>query len=311
MNILVTGGYGFIGMYLTKQLAEDGHNVFIYDLIGIPPEGFDHAKQIRGDLLDQRALFEAVYTNKIDRIVNLAALRNNDSQRLPYQAYKVNCEGFLNCLEAARVFGLSRVVYASTVAVLGDFSYYRDNGYDEDRIYQLPEQCAKYPTNVYGVTKLLNEQIGAQYANIYGLSVIGARLPLIFGAGKKSGSKTSTFNDMIISSMQGDPITVNLRPDKFNIIYVKDAAYGLYRATVAGDPEPGIYNICGATVDHYEYAAAITEVLPKADITIQDTGSAAVPVNTCMDPAAASAQIGYKPQYSLKEGILDYADMVS
>lgn len=311
MNILVTGGYGFIGMCLVKRLMEDGHQIYIYDVLGNPPEGFDATVNIRGDLLDQRALFDAVYTNKIDCIINLAALRNNDSQKFAYSAFRVNCSGFINCLEAARIFGVKRVVYASTVAVLGNFDYYRGKGYDNDSIYNLPEDCAKYPTNVYGATKLFNEQIGEQYAKIYALSVVGARLPLIFGSGKKAGSKTGLFNDMIQSSAEGLPLTVDLRPDRFNIIYVKDAAYGIYRCAVAHDPKPGVYNICGATVDMYEYAETIKKVLPQAELTIRENPDAAVPVNTCMSPVAAKEQIDYSPGFSLEDGIRDYIDALS
>jgi UDP-glucose 4-epimerase len=310
MNILITGGYGFIGKYLTDQLIAEGHRVFIYDSMPTAPDGFADTTNIRGDLLNQSTLFDAIYSNKIDRLVNLAALRNNDSQKFPYTAFRVNCEGFVNCLEAARVFGLERVVYASSVAVLGNFDYYRQNGYDQDRLYALPEFCAKYPTNVYGATKLFNEQLGEQYSKIYGLRVLGARLPLIFGTGKKSGSKTGVFNEMIRQSYEGKPMSVDLRPDKFNLIYVKDAAHGLYCCAMKEEAKSGVYNICGATTDMYEYANAIKGVLPQAMLTIKTLDAPAAPVNTCMDPSIAKTEIGYEPQFDLASGIRDYAKMM-
>ncbi len=309
MNVLITGGYGFIGMYVTQKLLADGHSVFIYDMLPKAPEGFEKTVNIRGDLLDQKSLFDAVYSNKIDQIVNLAALRNNDSQAYPYTAFKVNCEGFINCLEAVRIFGVERLVYASSVAVLGRFDFYRTNHYDLERIYELPEGCAVKPSNVYGVTKLFNEQMGEQYANIYGLKIIGARLPIIFGSGKKGGSKTSAFNDMIEQSYYGNPVTVELREDKFNITYVKDAAKGIYCATTAKDPKSGVYNTCGHTVDMYEYADTIKRVLPKAAITIHKTDMPQNQTNTCVDITEAGKQLGYTPDFTLEQGILDHVKL--
>jgi len=307
---MITGGYGFIGMYVTQRLLADRHEVFIYDLLPNTPEGFEHTVKIRGNLTDQKTLFEAVYANKIDQIINLAALRNNDSKKFPYMAFQVNCAGFVNCLEAVRIFGLERLVYASSVAVLGNFDYYRQGGYDLETLYRLPENCAKQPTNVYGVTKLLNEQLGEQYSKIYGMKVVGCRLPLIFGAGKKGGSKTSVFNEMIELSYHGSPVEVELREERFNIVYVKDAAKGVYCGATAKDPQSGVYNICGATVDMLDYADAIREILPKADITLRKKPGATTPVNTCIDSAAAREQIGYTPDFDLRAGILDHIGLV-
>jgi len=314
MNVLVTGGYGFVGMHVVRRLLADGNTVFIFDkLPKVHPsteKSFAGAIGVQGDILDQKALFGAVETHKIDQIVHLAALRTNDSQENPYLAFKVNCEGFMNCLEAVRLFALERLVYASSVSVLGSFRYYCDLGYHGERLYKLTENSAAQPTNVYGATKLFDELMGSQYASIFGIRVIGTRLPIVYGAGKKSGSKTSCFNDMIEQAYYGNPLTVDMREDWFNITYVKDAAKGVCCAASAQNPQSGVYHTGGHTVNMAGFADTIKRVLPGANITLRKLEHPVENINTCVDISAAERELGYIPDFTLEQGIMDHLRVV-
>lgn len=234
----------------------------------------------------------------------MVALRNIDSQKNPYAAFKLNCEGTINCYEVARICDIEKVVFPSSVAVLGKFEFFKKIGYN---IYSLPDDVPCSPTSVYGVTKLFNEMMSLQYNKRYGISIIGVRLPIIFGAGKKAGSKTSYFNDMIEKSAEGKPVTVGaVSGQKFSIQYVKDSAKAVVCGCLADFNKSGIYNTGGTIVTMWEYAQAIKNVFPKADITIKEDPKAALVNDTCVDNSLAMKEIGYSPDFTLEEGIEDH-----
>jgi len=313
MRILITGGYGFIGMYATERLIKLGHDVFIFDTLPAPPAGmeknFEGANAIKGDLLNPISLIEAIEKNKIDRIIHLAALRNNDSQRFPYSAFKLNCEGTVNCFEAARICGIRRVTYASTVAALGKYEFFRKLGIDID---SLSEEVPCKPSNVYGVTKLFCEMIGEQYCNLYDMNIIGVRLPIIFGAGKKGGSRSSFYNELIEKSVDGEPASVTANcSEKFNIQYVKDSAKAVVCGCLADPEQKGVFNTGGSIVTMEEYVQAIRKVLPKSNITLIDDPNISMVDDTCIISLLAAEKIGYKPDFTLEMGIEDHARTIS
>ena len=308
MKILITGGFGFIGLYVSKKLLKLGHEVFIFDTLAAPPneleEAFKGVNFFRGDLLNQLSVFEAVEKNKIDRIIHMAALRNNNSQENPYLAFKLNCEGTINCFEVARILGIKRIVFPSSVAVLGKYEFYKKLGCD---IYSLPDDVPCKPTNVYGVTKLFDEMISLQYNKRYELSIVGVRLTMIFGLGKKEKSMTSSFNDMIEKSTQSKPVTVSAAPgEKFSLDYVKNSAKAVVCGCLADLDKKGIYNAGGTILTMWEYAQAIKSVLREATITIKEDPKAAIQVDTCLDNSLAMKEIGYSPDFTLKQGIEDH-----
>jgi UDP-glucose 4-epimerase len=313
MRVLITGGYGFIGMYATERLIKQGHDVFIFDMLSAPPAGmeksFEGANAIKGDLLNPFSLMEAIEKNRIDRIIHLAALRNNDSKRFPYSAFKLNCEGTMNCFEAARICGIKRVTYASSVAALGKYDFFKQIGYDID---SLSEDAPCKPSNVYGVTKLFCEMMGEQYCNLYDMNIIGVRLPIIFGAGKKGGSRSSFYNELIEKSVNGEPASVTANcSEKFNIQYVKDSAKAVVCGCLADSAEKGVYNTGGSIVTMEGYVQAIKNVLPKANITIINDPETSMIDDTCISSLLAVGKIGYKPDFTLEMGIEDHARALS
>jgi nucleoside-diphosphate-sugar epimerase len=310
LKVLITGGLGFIGTYAANRLLSMGCEVVTFDTLpGPPPEAVELLKgagHFRGDLLNQISLFEAVKKHKIDRIMHLAALRNLDSQRNPYLAFRLNCEGTINCYEAARVFGLERVVFASTSATVGPQDFYDPLGLDE-----LPDDLPVRPINVYGVTKAFDEMMGKEYSSIYNLNIVGVRLALIYGPGKKAGSKTSGWNDLIECSIKGEPITQSRLGDrKVSINYAKDSSEAAVCAVTAENPPSGTYNCTGHYVTSTEFCDAVRRVMPKANITLVDDGAKPATFGR-FDTRRAREHLGYSPVYSLEQGIEDHVKAVS
>lgn len=304
MKVLITGGLGFIGMYVTGRLVAEGHDVVTFDTLPAPPQSslpmFEGSIHYRGDLLNPMSLFEAIETYEIDTIVHLAALRNSDSQKLPYLAFRLNCEGMMNCLEAARIYKLKKLVFASTSATIGNYDFYNSIGVNE-----IKDDAISAPINVYGVTKLFDELMGREYSEIYDLNIIGVRLALIFGAGKKAGSKTSLWNDLVEQSYEGTPLEMSTLSDlPVSINYAKDSAEAVVCATLAENAPSKTYNCTGHVVTAAEYCAAIEEAFPQAKITMIDDGNKPNTLGR-FSTVEAEQYLNYKPRFSLVEAFKD------
>ncbi len=307
MRVLITGGMGFVGIFLTRELLAAGHEAIILDMIpSFPKEAEDlagKAKPIMGNLLELPTLLEVLKKEKIDTLIHLAALRNNDSQANPYAAFRVNVEGTTNILEAGRLVGLRRVVYASSVAVNGSPEFYEKLGLD---IRCLNEEAPTRPTNVYGATKVFNEEMGRQYHARFGLDTIGVRLAIIYGPGKKAGSRTSEFNDLIEESAKGRPVSISSYGDQpITLQYIKDAAHALFCASTASPTKNRVFNTGSVVTAIRGFVEEIRRILPEANITLAETAKRRA-VASAVSMALAKAELGYIPQYDLGAGIRDH-----
>jgi len=161
MNVLVTGGAGYIGSHTVRQLAQAGHRVWVFDHLrqghaaAVPAD-----RLIVGDLLDPASLRAALHQQQIEAVIHFAALALvGVSVADPALYYRNNLVGSLNLLDAMRETGVSRLVFSSTTATYGIPA-------------RLPitEDQPQQPINPYGFTKLAIEHALADYSHAYGLS---------------------------------------------------------------------------------------------------------------------------------------------
>jgi UDP-glucose 4-epimerase len=166
MNILVTGGAGYIGSAITEALITEGHSVTVYDSLvtghrGAVPED---ALFIQADLSDSQALAKTLTDQKFDGVVHCAAfIEAGESMKDPGRFYHNNLSNSLALMETAIRAGVKRFVLSSTAAV------YQSS--DEP----LTEESPLGPTNVYGHTKLIVEQALDWYCKIHGLHFAALR----------------------------------------------------------------------------------------------------------------------------------------
>ncbi|MGD1004235.1 MAG: NAD(P)-dependent oxidoreductase [Methanoregulaceae archaeon] len=160
MRALVTGGSGFLGSYLVKELVKGNHEAVIYDL-AIPDEFKNSAdssqvEYIQGDILNYPALCAAM--KDCDIVFHTAAIADIDITRtMPQQTMQINVVGTANCLEAARHAGVKRFLFASSVYTAGKWgSFYRVSK-------QAGESLCKTYHNEFG----LNYTI-LKYGSLYG-----------------------------------------------------------------------------------------------------------------------------------------------
>jgi len=166
MNILVTGGAGYIGSTTAEALLKAGHAVTVYDSLvtghrGAVPE---EAVFIEADLSDSHALAKTLTDQKFEAVVHFAAfIEAGESMKDPGRFYHNNLTNSLTLIETAVRAGVKRFVLSSTAAV------YKSS--DEP----LTETSPLGPTNVYGHTKLMIEQVLDWYREIHGLHFAALR----------------------------------------------------------------------------------------------------------------------------------------
>jgi len=166
MNVFVTGGAGYIGSHTVRLLLESGHEVTVFDNLSeghaaAVPEGL----LVRGDLADAAALTEALSAQKFDAVVHFAAnCYVGESVEDPEKYYRNNVANSLNLLRAMRAAGVGRIVFSSSAATYGNPA---EN--------PITETHPQNPINPYGRTKLMFEQMLADYALAYGFGCVSLR----------------------------------------------------------------------------------------------------------------------------------------
>ncbi len=166
MNILVTGGAGYIGSVTAEALLKAGHSVTIYDSLvtGHRAAVPDGATFIQADLSDSHALVETLTREKFDAVMHFAAfIEAGESMKDPGRFYQNNFSNSLTLMEIAVRAGVKRLVLSSTAAVY------------QSSEEPLTEDSPLGPTNVYGHTKLMVEQVLERYRQIHGLHFAALR----------------------------------------------------------------------------------------------------------------------------------------
>jgi UDP-glucose 4-epimerase len=174
MRYAVTGGAGFIGSHLTKQLLKNGHNVIIIDnLHSGKKENIDNFEKIEFHNIDIRNYQDMEKNLKnIEGIFHLAALTDvQESFEKPEEYHDVNVKGLENVFKIAKNNKI-KVVFASSASVYGNVNK-----------IPISEDISKNPINPYGKTKLEGEKLATEYTK-KNLSVIGLRYFNVFGIGQ-------------------------------------------------------------------------------------------------------------------------------
>lgn len=167
MKILVMGGAGYIGSHTVRHLLDNGYEVVVADnLIYGHREAVDErAKFVHADLLDTLSLDSLFNNNKVDAVIHFAAFAYvGESVNEPEKYYYNNVIGTVNLLHAMAAHNVKKIVFSSTCATYGEPKY-----------TPIDEKHSQNPINPYGRTKLMIEQIFADYERAYGLKHIALR----------------------------------------------------------------------------------------------------------------------------------------
>ena len=316
-TILVTGGSGFLGTYVIRQLAGRGDRVISFDAVGPSPElaalTAPYEQQIvrvRGQILDLASLLRAVQQHRVERIFHAAALYDPPySLDEPAITFQVNVNGTINVLEAARLGGVQRVVQSSSIAVYVPRQY---EPIDERHPILVPS--AGNPLGPYGASKAAAEIVGLTYYSTNGIDFIALRNSAIYGYGMRY---PMYIKPMVENSVRGLPTRFatggNMKRD---YTHVKDIAQAVLRALdVPSDTlTQRVFNIGSGTMHSASQVAdTVRTILPDADIEIgaglSELEESDMRARGMLDLTAARQQLKYAPQFPLETGIRDYVKM--
>ncbi|MBN1856186.1 MAG: NAD-dependent epimerase/dehydratase family protein [Dehalococcoidia bacterium] len=304
-NSMITGGFGFVGRHLVRMLLDKGDNVTVFDIVPSSPFLEDIKGEFAvkvGSLGNWAHVAEAITANKVDTIYHVGAAIPPLTERDPATAFDANITGTYNILEAARLFNLKSVIFASTQSSYSDGDAF------------IPMDFPQRPGTFYGMTKVCGERMGESYWRHFGVNFRGVRYCIVNGPGR-GGVNPGQF---VVWTLQmaalKRPFKVFVEPDvEVASIYVKDAAKALIDLNEADDAKLRyrVYPIMGYSVTAKQLADVAKKYVPEADISFRVNADMMAKVKSLnlarqMDISLAREDWGFKPEFDLDKSMQDY-----
>lgn len=305
MNFLVTGGAGFIGYHVCERLLAGGHAVCAFDDLnafydpavkqanlrdlGASGRSF---RFVRGDLTDRAAVDALLRGARFDQVIHLAARAGVRPSLLEPALYqRVNVEGTVNLLEAARLNGVGKVIMASSSSVYGVNSKVPFS--ESDPIFSA--------ISPYAASKLACEALGHVYHHVYGMEVVLLRFFTVYGPRQRPDLAIHKFARLIHA---GKPIPVfGDGSAARDYTYVSDTVDGVIACTQKAFGFE-IFNLGESQTVTLSRLIELLEshLRRKAVIDRQPPQPGDVPI-TYADITRAREKLGYQPKVKIEEGI--------
>ena len=302
MNVLITGGTGFIGSHVARELYDAGHSVVVFDSFPETNLMEDIAKEIkivRGDIRNLNELILAIRQHSIDGIVHLAYMFTRASQKNPMLATSVNVGGTLNVFEAARLLDVRRTVWASSDSVYGSKEMYPG-------MNSISEADPAFPSTVYGASKLYNETVANTYFKEFGTDLIGLRIPYTFGFGStmRKDSLLKFLFEPLDRGLRGQEISVKGRDVEISLLYIKDLTALIRKILEAKSLNHRVYNAPSTMSTIGEVANHIARVT-ASKLTYSSEPLDFIEDHPQLDASFIMKDLDYTCGYSIEQGIND------
>lgn len=312
MRVLLTGAAGFIGSTLARRLLRDGCEVtgldafdetlypsaykrrYVADLLAHP-----RFELIEGNILDM-PLVERLAARRPDAIVHLAALAGvRNSLNEPRRAFRVNVEGTVNLLEAARLHGITRFLFTSSSSV------YDPLVRDAPPLPLRESDATLRPVSPYGASKRAAELYCSSYSDVYGLHTTCLRLFSVYGPCQRPDLAIHKFTRLLI---EGRPVPIfgdgsSLR----DYTYVDDAVAGIVAALDrigSGPRRHRVYNLgAGRTTTLHDLLKLLERAVGRDAVLDRHADQAGDVFATLADTSRARDELGYAPTVSIEEGV--------
>ena len=309
MNILITGGAGFIGAHVARTLLARGETITIIDDFNnrynprLKEARVSHLlKQTpsltitRADIRDRDRLTEIFQNTHFEKVIHLAAWASVQPSIVdPYTYTAVNIDGTVNVLEAARRHQIKSLVFASSSSVYGGLT----------EVPFREEVAISQPISPYAATKAAGELLCATWHKMYGIPIIALRFFTVYGPWGRPEMALFKFAEAIRT---GQPVYMRGATTTRDFTYIDDIVQGVIQAL---DRPRGfsIYNLgendavplprlIAALEDALQKKAEVVEVpLPYGDIP-----------KTLADISKAKSELGHHPVTSIEAGVAHFVD---
>ena len=313
---LVTGGTGFIGTYVVRELLDRGRRVVAFDTRELTPEGRfllgDRAEDVvveTGSIDDWSRVLHVVADHRPLDVVHLATITHPVFLFTnPIPGLRVNLLGTIHVLEAARLFDIRRIVYFSSIGVLPACQY---EPIDAAHPIFLPREAV--PTGVYGASKIAGEAFCFAYNQAFGTDFRTIRPSAVYGFGMQW---PIFVKPMVEGAVRGEPVVFE-SGGPFPRDYTHAADVACLAACCLEGPDDADRIFYGATgqplVTAAEVARIVMELVPGSRIEIPDVLSEAdqmeLPYRGRLATENARTQLGWEPRFvDIREGLADYVE---
>lgn len=302
MKALVTGGAGFIGLYLIPELLEMGADVVVFDLAP-EPKGLeiygDRVTWVRGNLASSADLYRVMMAHKITDVFHLGGILAGPCEENPVMGFAVNFQSTQTLLDAALAMKVHRFLMISSISVFG-----------RDVPEPVADDAVKNPETIYGQTKLACEHLLHWYARKHGLDTRALRFTWVFGPGRTTGI-TALYSSLILDSMaRGEAIHVPNPDERGDWLYVKDAVRAIRMLFEAEKPTQRIYNIAGGVYSIREVVEIAKKCRPDSPVTLAEDGKNFSPYPSAYDDSSARREFGWNPAYTIEKAVEEHLKVV-
>lgn len=299
MRVLVTGGAGFIGSNLVKQLLQDNHQVTVLDNLSsgyrsnLSP--FSKIRFIEGDIRDETAVAESM--KEVEVIFHLAAsVGNKRSIEHPLVDADTNVMGTLKVLEAARKAGVRKIVASSSAGIFGEL-----------KTLPIKEDHPVEPDTPYGSSKLCMEKECLAYAKLFPMEAVSLRYFNVYGPNQRFDAYGNVIPIFAFKILRQETLTIFGDGEQTrDFINVQDVVQANIRAA-------GAKGVCGAfnigsgnriTINHLvELLRNVSGINPEVEHGAPRPGDVR---HSLADISAARKAFGFSPAVGLEQGLTDY-----
>jgi UDP-glucose 4-epimerase len=259
MNVVVTGGAGFIGTHVVRALAKNNIHVVCVDKAECN-EGNKDITVVKADVGDLDALQEILLSYSPSTVIHLVGLPAvDDCEKNPQLSFQLNALSTQSIVEAMRKADVKKLVFASTASIYGYLT--------EERV---SESEPPRPNGTYGFHKLISEQIIRTYQERYGLNAVIFRLFNVYGGDPTVGKEVISI--FIRNLLDMKPLAIT-GPYKFrDFIHIDDVANAFLKVCVNIVPSQIINIGTGIKVTLRQLAEIFKGVVPRAEV-IENQGS--------------------------------------
>jgi len=234
MNILVTGGAGFIGSHITDEYIRRGHNVIILDKLSTGTESNINqlAKFCKKDIYS--GILESIFSENSIEIINhhAAQIDLRKSQVEPVYDARINIEGSLRIFELAAKYGVKKIIFASSGGAI----------YGEQQYFPADEVHQTNPLSPYGIAKLTTEKYLEFFRSYYGIEYVCLRYANIYGPRQSLKGEGGVVSVFIQKILKGETPVINGDGEQTrDYVFVSDVVKANYLALNYG--KSGIFNI--------------------------------------------------------------------
>jgi nucleoside-diphosphate-sugar epimerase len=310
MRFIVTGGAGFIGHNVVRQLQAQGHECIVLDIV--TDYGFVNADELKYlyaarcsrmksgvhhlDLQDHKSVdnFFRNFAHGCDAVIHLASFpRQKVVSANPVWGSEVMSTALVNLLEITKSYKIPKFVYISSSMVYGDF---KDD---------VVESAICNPQGQYGIMKYMGEQLVKDYTRRGCFDHVIIRPSAVYGEYDVEDRVVSKF---MLSALRGETLKVNGANETLDFTYVEDAAAGIAAAATTAAATNNTYNITKSHSCSLLQAASLAiKIAGKGNVEVRDK-DADFPSRGALNIDAARRDFGFAPLVDVEEGFQKYHD---